>query len=91
MQVAEIAEAPRPVTVARLVSVRNLSTLQEVGYVNSHSVEENVRNAYFQMERKDMNTWDYDRKDHPPIETGRETVSCGDWCAFKDGHPFQRH
>jgi hypothetical protein len=74
---------------SRVVVVTNMTTLQKVVYDNLLTVERNVLNAYMQVEQKDFNWWNYDNKNHPPIENCKETVVCGDWSAFKDGHQFQ--
>lgn len=68
--------------ISRTVRVVNLRTLQEVVYQNDLPVEVNVRNAYLQMERRDFNHWDYNKRETPPIEKGKYVVICGDWCAF---------
>jgi len=70
-----------------MTQVMNLATGQIAVY--DLPPREAVRNAYLQLTRGDYRWWDYD-KNYPNLKVieGQDTVSCGDWAAFKDGRPF---
>ena len=47
----------------------------------SCSPEDAVRAAFAQLDRKDFNTWDYEKR--YLVVHGRRSVSCGDFCALE--------
>jgi hypothetical protein len=68
-----------------MVTVMNLATQEKKIY--SCSPREAVVAAYAQ-ERKDFNTWNYDKNYDHLVETGKLVFLCGDWSAFIDGRRF---
>ena len=63
-------------------TVKNLKTGEKLVYVGN-SPREAVICAYAQ-ERKDNNTWDYNRYNHLVL-VGTYTCLCGDWSVFHSG------
>lgn len=68
---------------SRIVSVRDLSSDQFQEYVGL-TPRQAVIVAYAQS-LGDHNTWNYERRYGHLVREGRVTVSCGDWCALKEG------
>jgi len=65
--------------VTKLTMVMNLSTEKKIYY--SLPAEDAVMAAYAQEEKRDWDTWQYE-KYQPLRRYGQCTVSCGDWCAI---------
>lgn len=74
-----------------MIDVMNLCTAEIVTYDTNDPVEA-VKLAFLQYDRHNFNTWQY-AEILPTLcyaDNGKNTVSCGNWAAFKDGRrlPF---
>jgi hypothetical protein len=73
--------------VGGVVQVMNLATRQIITYTCTPRMA--VICAYAQ-ERKDFNSWDYEKRYGSMVEKGQYTFLIGDWSVFIDGRRVER-